>query len=123
MKWALHLEGSATEEAEEFHHRSEVLEMALLGRGTVLEIASGTGQHVAYFASKLKEIQWLPTDLDKNALPSIDSWCEGVANVAPAQTLDVCEPWPTLSVDALVKINLVSNSCAEAHNRFAARHP
>ena len=85
----------------------DVLDAVLPAHGTVLEVASGTGQHVSYFASRRKEIQWLPTDLDRHALPSIDSWCEGVANVSPAQMLDVCEPWPPLSVDALVNINMI----------------
>lgn len=85
----------------------EVLETMLPTSGTVLEIASGTGQHVAYFASRLKDLQWLPTDLDSDALPSIDSWCEGLGNVAQAQELDVCEPWPIKSADALVNINMI----------------
>tara|TARA_Y100001934_G_C12120221_1_gene662756 strand:+ start:136 stop:732 length:597 start_codon:yes stop_codon:yes gene_type:complete len=85
----------------------KVLNGLLPPRGTVLEIASGTGQHVSYFASKLRGLQWLPTDLDRDALPSIDSWCEGAVNVAPAQRLDVCEPWPNLCVDALLNINMI----------------
>lgn len=85
----------------------EVLHAVLPADGTVLEIASGTGQHVSHFASKLRELHWLPTDLDKAALLSIDSWCEGLENVAPAQRLDVCEPWPNLCVDALININMI----------------
>ena len=85
----------------------EVLKTILPSTGTVLEVASGTGQHVAYFASKLEKLQWLPTDLDSDALPSIDSWCENLPNVAQAQQLDVCEPWPVTAADALINVNMI----------------
>ncbi|MEC9464927.1 MAG: DUF938 domain-containing protein [Myxococcota bacterium] len=85
----------------------EVLRRVLPTEGTVLEIASGTGQHMAYFASQFSALQWLPTDLDHEALPSIESWCTGLTNVLPAQTLDVCKRWPDLNVDAVLNINMI----------------
>jgi len=85
----------------------EILKAILPASGDVLEIASGTGQHVAHFASKLEKLQWLPTDLDSDALPSIDSWCENLPNVAQAQKLDVREPWPIKAADALINVNMI----------------
>ena len=70
-------------------------------RGHALEIASGSGQHVAFFARHLPGWQWQPTDFEAPNLPSIAAWCtpEGdeppLANVAPPLRLDVLdEPWP-----------------------------
>ncbi|MDL2336281.1 MAG: DUF938 domain-containing protein [Pseudomonadota bacterium] len=57
--------------------------------GIALEIASGTGQHAAHFATGLPGWRWQPTDADPLALASIDAWCDGLDNVLPAQPLDV----------------------------------
>lgn len=60
----------------------------------VLEIGSGTGQHIARFASEFPKLQFQPTDYDSENLPSINSWCEGMENASPSQQLDVtCEFW------------------------------
>ena len=60
----------------------------------VLEIGSGTGQHIARFASEFQKLQFQPTDYDKDNLPSIDSWCENIKNVSPGLQLDVTDmPW------------------------------
>ncbi|MEZ4218209.1 MAG: DUF938 domain-containing protein [Myxococcota bacterium] len=57
----------------------------------VLELASGSGEHVAHFARALPDLAFQPTDVDDDALASIDAWRahEGLANVAPARRLDV----------------------------------
>lgn len=61
----------------------------LPAQGTALEIAAGSGQHAAHFAPALPGWRWWPTDADAASLASIDHWCAGLANVAPAQGLDV----------------------------------
>lgn len=75
----------------------EVLRRVLPDRGTALEIASGTGQHVAWFAAGLPGWTWQPTDADAGALPAIAAWTahSGVGNVRAPLRLDVMAPhWP-----------------------------
>jgi hypothetical protein len=75
----------------------EVLRRVLPGRGTALEIASGTGQHVCWFAAALPGWTWQPTDADASVLPAIAARTSqtGLANVRPPLLLDVTAPqWP-----------------------------
>jgi hypothetical protein len=104
------------------------LQRLLPAQGLALEIASGTGQHAAYFSSALPCWRWLPSDGDVRSLASIGAWCEGCANVLPPQHIDVlAEAWPGVpaSVDAMFCANLLHISpwatCA-ALMRGAARH-
>ena len=88
----------------------EVLRRVLPARGEVLEIASGTGQHVAYFAAALPALTWQPSERDASALPSIAAWCAsaGAASVRAPLRLDVLdEPWPVGSYDAIFNANLI----------------
>lgn len=85
-----------------------VLRETLPERGRVLEVASGSGQHVAHFAAHLTELRWQPTDLDAEVLPSIAAWTEGLANVAPPVRLDVTTPdWPAGPFDGLFCANMI----------------
>lgn len=61
--------------------------------GDVLEIGSGTGQHVVAFARALPRLTWWPTDPDPDHRQSIDAWRghAGLGNVRPAMTLDAAE--------------------------------
>lgn len=75
----------------------DLLRQVLPARGHALEIASGTGQHVAWFAAALPEWTWQPTDAQERALPSIAARIAqaGLANVRPPRQLDVLAPqWP-----------------------------
>lgn len=76
----------------------DVLRKVLPAQGKALEIASGTGQHAAWFAAALPGWTWQPTDADEGALPAIAAWTSqaGLANVRPPLLLDVMAPqWPT----------------------------
>jgi hypothetical protein len=76
----------------------EVLRTVLPDRGLALEIASGTGQHAAWFAAALPAWTWQPTDGDAQALPGIAAWTAqaGLANIRPPLLLDVTSPqWPS----------------------------
>ena len=93
-----------------------VLSQVLPPTGTVLEIASGTGEHAAFFAPRLAPRFWQPSDVDPGALRSISAWqnAEPTAHGLPPCRLDVLEPhWPqainplTAPVTAIVAINLI----------------
>jgi SAM-dependent methyltransferase len=86
-----------------------VLKRVLPARGLVLEIASGTGQHVAHFARALRGLEWQPTEFDASMLPSIAEWIEAeqLTNVRTPLVLDVGKPWPVDRADAIVCINMV----------------
>lgn len=67
-----------------------VLRAVLPPRGTVLEIASGTGQHVAYFAQALPGLTWQPSDPSPEARASIAAWAgeARLANLRPPLAVD-----------------------------------
>lgn len=76
--------------------------------GTVLEIASGTGEHVAYFADRFPALDWQPSDPEPAALASIASWTAGLGNVATPIAIDATEAgWPVARADALLCVNMV----------------
>lgn len=66
----------------------DVLRRVLPERGTVLEIASGTGEHAAHFAVALPGLVFQPSDPVPERRASIDAWCEGLANVRKAIDFD-----------------------------------
>ena len=75
--------------------------------GLVLEIASGTGEHVAHFAAARPELTWQPTDPVPERRRSIDAWTAHLPNVRPAAELDAASAWPIAHADAVVCINMV----------------
>ena len=86
----------------------EVLRRVLPAGGTVLEVASGTGEHAAFFARALPALRWQPSDVDPAARASIMAWCAGVPNVNEPVALDATgDPWPVTHADAVVCINMV----------------
>jgi SAM-dependent methyltransferase len=88
----------------------DVLKQHLPPMGFVLEVASGTGEHVVHFAQACPELMFQPSDPDPAHRASIDAWraALGLVNVRPAIALDAsAEAWPVDAVDALVCINMV----------------
>lgn len=57
-------------------NRAPILErLRQLGlSGLVLEVASGTGMHAAWFAPRLTGVVWQPSDRSEDALVSIEAW-------------------------------------------------
>ena len=89
---------------------SEVLSQVLPERGVVLEIGSGTGQHVVHFARAMPNLIWQPSERDDDCLRSIVAWLsvEQLPNVRPPLHLDVsASPWHITSAAALVCINMI----------------
>ncbi|HZO46081.1 MAG TPA: DUF938 domain-containing protein [Xanthobacteraceae bacterium] len=87
-----------------------VLRRVLPNRGTVLEIASGTGEHAAYFAAQLPRLLWQPSDVDPEALASIEAHraTANAPNLRAPVTLDVTAPaWPVTQADAVVSMNMI----------------
>jgi SAM-dependent methyltransferase len=85
-----------------------VLRSILPARGRVLELASGTGQHVAHFAAALPALRWQPSEYDRALHDSIADWTRGLPNVLAPIALDVTsEPWPVDVLDAVWNANLV----------------
>lgn len=89
---------------------ADVLETVLPKSGTVLEVASGTGEHVIHFAQRFPHVFWQPSDYSDASLPSIAAWVAeaGVTNVYPAVQLDASSPgWPVRQADAILCINMI----------------
>jgi SAM-dependent methyltransferase len=87
-----------------------VLAKILPKQGTVLEVASGTGEHANHFAGLFPHLQWQPSDPDPDALASIAAWREeaGLPNLLPPLQLDAAgDDWPLLHADAILCINMV----------------
>jgi SAM-dependent methyltransferase len=94
---------------------AEVLERVWRRPASVLELASGTGQHAAYFAEKWPDLRWQPTDGVADQLPSIRAWTAGLANVAPPVVLDArSEAWNVSEVDYVLAVNLIHIAPREA---------
>src|SRR5262245_31714173 len=92
-------------------HIAKVLGRYLPSEGLVLEVASGTGEHVTHFANALNAPPICqPGDADTGARASIDAWVEatGVRNVLPAIALDAsADAWPMQRADAVICINMI----------------
>ncbi|HVE11110.1 MAG TPA: DUF938 domain-containing protein [Paraburkholderia sp.] len=87
-----------------------VLQQVLPREGSVLEIASGTGQHTLHFAASLSALDWQPSDPDAVARASISAWIahSGLTNVRAPLDLDVRrQPWDIDAADAMLCINMV----------------
>ena len=87
-----------------------VLRRHLPAQGTVLEIASGTGEHAAYFAPHFPHLVWQPTDVDPEALASIEAHraAADAPNLRAPIELDVkAVAWPVPRTDAIVSINMI----------------
>jgi hypothetical protein len=108
----------------------DVLRQVLPEQGAALEIASGTGQHVAWFAAALPGWTWQPTDFDEGSFASIEAYVAqaGLANVRAPLQLDVTAPrWPVdgQAFDAIYCANMLHISpwtTCEGLMAGAARH-
>ncbi len=88
-----------------------VLRDAFPAKGLVLEIASGSGEHVVYFAAALPGLRWQPSDPSAAARASIAAHVadSGLPNIAPPILLDASSPddWPLDGAEAMLCLNMV----------------
>ena len=87
-----------------------VLREILPDSGTVLEIASGSGEHAVHVAAALPGLDWLPSDPEPAARRSIAAHAlrAGLANIRPPLALDAAAAaWPVERVDGIVCINMI----------------
>ena len=89
---------------------ADVLRGILPDAGLVLEVASGSGEHVLHFARAFPTLTFQPSDPDPEALASIEAWRleAGAANLLPPIRLDAAAVrWPIERADAILCINMV----------------
>lgn len=86
-----------------------VLRGVLPASGLVLEIASGSGEHVVHFAAALPQLTFQPSDPEDAARRSVTAWTErlGLSNVLPPLAFHVQDKWPIDAADAVVCINMI----------------
>jgi SAM-dependent methyltransferase len=100
-----------------------VLRQVLPSSGTVLEIASGTGEHAVHFSAALPNLTWQPTDLEEVMLRSIAAHraLADLPNLLPPLELDVeAGSWPITHADAVVCINMLHIAPWSAAERLIA---
>jgi hypothetical protein len=89
---------------------ANVLADWLPASGTVLELASGTGEHAIHFAQRFPMLDWQPSDVHPDALASIAAHrvAADLPNILPPITLDAAShDWPVDRADAVLSINMV----------------
>lgn len=105
-----------------------VLERVLPATGTLLEIASGTGQHAAYFAQHMPRWSIQPSDVDPANLASIKVWAleTRLPNLREPLQVDACDDdWQVAPLPAIFNANLIHIAPWEAALgllRGAGRH-
>ena len=96
----------------------KVLLEVLPPTGTILEIASGTGEHAAYFAPNLKPRKWIPSDTNSSLRQSIAACVKHSKSENLYQPLDIDASQPIWQVEkeilseisdisAIVNINMI----------------
>lgn len=112
--------GDARLDSAAFHRNHEPI-WAVLSRwivdepGNVLEVGSGTGQHVIEFARKATHLRWWPSDRDERSIESIDAWRSHakLQNVEAARRLDLCAlEWGLSAEDSATLRALPAIFCA-----------
>ena len=95
--------------------------------GMVLELASGTGQHIAALARMYPDVTWQPSDASGDRMDSINAWRvhTGADNLRDPVLLDASKPWPDFPDLRLVYVvnlfHLIPQDDALAVIRGAAR--
>ena len=99
----------------------DVLKEALPNLGAVLEVASGSGQHITYFAHQIPQLKWQPSDTDAAARASIDAWRNEMGVTDAVHTpidldasVDIWSLGHIKDLNAIMSINMIHISAWEA---------
>jgi len=99
----------------------DVLKEALPNLGAVLEVASGSGQHITYFAQQIPQLKWQPSDIDAAARASIDAWRNEMGVTDSVHTpidldasVDIWSLGHIKDLNAIMSINMIHISAWEA---------
>jgi SAM-dependent methyltransferase len=101
-----------------FHRNHDVIWSAMAGflsaqKGDVLELGSGTGQHIAEFARLASDLTWWPSDIYPSHLASIEAWRRhaGLANLRAPQRIDLTDPAWSWTADGQAGAALTAMLC------------
>ena len=99
----------------------DVLKEALPKSGAVLEVASGSGQHITYFAQQIPQLKWQPSDIEAAARASIDAWRNEMGVTEAVHTpidldasVDIWSVGHIKDLNAIMSINMIHISAWEA---------
>lgn len=113
-------EGDARLDSAAFHRNHvpiwEVLSPWLRDKtGSVLEVGSGTGQHIVEFARRSPHLTWWPSDLEPRNLESINAWRQRaqLKNIESPRRVDLSAPtWGLSEEDSAPLCDLTAIFCA-----------
>ncbi len=94
-----------------------IIKLYLPNKGNIIETASGTGEHIVYFAEKFPLLSWYPTDKNSNMFWAIKKRSLQLKNVSSPKVLDLCENVNSSQkkyFNALLNINMIHISPWEA---------
>jgi SAM-dependent methyltransferase len=106
---------------------ARALARVLPAEGRVVELGSGTGEHLLLFAARFPALTWQPSDPDPEARASIAAWAAEarLANLLPPLDWDVrLDGWrlrPAAAVLCLNVLHVSPPACTDALLEGAAR--
>ena len=113
MGWDLKIWLMVCDGTRNFEPILGVLRQVMPEPGIILEIAAGSGQHGAWLAPEFPDHCWAPSDIQPDALNSIDSWCHDArGTILPARLLDAVDViWPVDDIAenlvAIYNVNMI----------------
>lgn len=121
-------------DAPAFHRNAEPIWNAIgdilaAKTGSVLEIGSGTGQHIVTYAARLPHLTFWPSDIMESHRDSIEAWRRAVSlpNLRAPQSIDLMQPWdrqaePLSAILCFNVIHIAPWAVAENLMSGAGRH-
>jgi len=98
----------STKKNREFIH--SIIKLYLPERGNIIETASGTGEHIVYFAEKFSSLNWQPTDRSDEMFWAIKKRSYSLKNISDPKIIDLCAPNninTEQNFDAILNINMI----------------